>query len=286
MASRLLITGASGNVGRHLLRHLEARGSEKVLIARRKGSKAESSPHESVDFDFTDPRTFAPALARADYLFLLRPPALADVKRYFTPLFEALAGGNIKGVVFLSVQGAESSSFSPHHKIEIGLRASGVDWVFLRPGYFMENLINALGPDIRERREMVLPAGKAAFNWTAAADLGEATAKVLGDFPHHRQQAYALTGPERLDFFAVARLLSQALGKEVRFRSVSPWHYWQHRRKAGDHRDLVLVKLLLHFLPRLKPNPPQTNTLEQLLGREATTLVSFIQAHHGAWQKI
>lgn len=92
---------------------------------------------ESVRFDFTDPATFAPALAEVDRVFIMRPPHLGkpeDLK----PFVEALARqGGIRLVSFLSPIGVENNPVPPHHKIEKYIEQAKLPYCHIRPSFFI-----------------------------------------------------------------------------------------------------------------------------------------------------
>lgn len=90
-----------------------------------------------------------------DTIFLLRPPHLSDIDTYFKPLIFKIKDTNIKQIVFLSVQGAEKSKAIPHNKIERLINENELDFIFLRPSYFMQNLTTILIDDIKTKREIV-----------------------------------------------------------------------------------------------------------------------------------
>ena len=76
-------------------------------------------------FDFENEQTHEEAFFKVDILFLLRPPHISDVDKYFKPLLERAKNCDIENVVFLSVQGAEKSKVIPHNKIEHLIKALG-----------------------------------------------------------------------------------------------------------------------------------------------------------------
>ena len=89
-----------------------------------------------VPFDFADPATFA-TFDAVERMFLLRPPAIADVDRVIVPALRTAAERGVRHVVFLSIQGAERNRIVPHCKIEDYLSSSGMAWTFVRAAYFM-----------------------------------------------------------------------------------------------------------------------------------------------------
>ncbi len=103
-----------------------------------------------IRIDLEDTATFSPALRGVDILFLLRPPQISDVDRYFKPLLDPALVRKVKHIAFLSVQGVENSTIIPHHKIERLIRESGIPYTFLSPAYFMQNFTTTLRKDLVE----------------------------------------------------------------------------------------------------------------------------------------
>lgn len=154
MPQNILITGASGNVGQVILRHLPDQMSHRIYRATRDPEPRD----QELFFDFLKPGESQASLRNIDLLFLLRPPAISQVKKYFAPIIEAAVEEKVKHIFFLSVQGAEGTSFIPHARIERLILESGIPYTFFRPSYFMQNLTTTLLDDIRHGR-IFLPAG-------------------------------------------------------------------------------------------------------------------------------
>jgi uncharacterized protein YbjT (DUF2867 family) len=119
---KVLITGATGTVGNSVLKALiEIEHELEIFAGVRDKNIALSSfknfKAKPVKFDFTDSKTFRSALEGIDYLFLLRPPQISEVKTYFKPLLETAKKEQIQHIVFVSVQGVQHSKWIPHHKI-------------------------------------------------------------------------------------------------------------------------------------------------------------------------
>jgi uncharacterized protein YbjT (DUF2867 family) len=110
--------------------------------------------------DFARPASWPAALAGVDRLFLLRPPAIANARRYIYPVIDAARAAGVERIVFLSLLGAEKNPVVPHASVEKHLRRAGVPWTFLRPSFFMQNLSTTHRTDLEERDELYLPAGR------------------------------------------------------------------------------------------------------------------------------
>lgn len=273
----ILITGATGNIGREVIEHFDYTSGHTLFAAVQNPQKNPfTKPVELRAFDFYNLDIAHEALKGIDVVFLLRPPQIADVEKVFKPLVELFKSVGIKHVVFLSVQGAEEQPIIPHFKIEKLLRESGIPYTFMRPGYFMQNLTTTLAKDV-QRGEIYLPSGTAKFNWVDAADIGRATAEVLKATEQHRNQAYVITGREQLDFKTVAEMISRITGKPMRFKSPSPIAFFFKKLRDGEKVPMIFVLIMLHFLPRFTKLPPLSNDFKKLTGCDAGTLEEFIR---------
>lgn len=227
-------------------------------------------------FDFENINTFENALTDIDSIFLLRPAHISDVETFFKPLISAIKKHGVKEVVFLSVQGAEKSKIIPHHKIENLIKNEGIDHIFLRPSYFMQNLTTTLLGDIQQKKEILLPAGKAVFNWIDAKNIGEAAAELLLRFADFKNRAIEITGYENDNFYTVAMLLSSVLPFKIKYQSTNPLYFFRIKKKEGLKTGLILVMILLHFIPRFHKEPEISTFYEELTGKKPTTLLQFL----------
>lgn len=158
---KILITGATGNVGMEVIKCLVAIDNNFEIVAgvrdiEHEAAKLKEHLVSCVKFDFTNSQLVANALVSVDLLFLLRPPQLSNVKKYFAPLIASARAAGVKHIVFLSVQGVEKSTFIPHYKIEKLIVDSGIGYTFLRPAYFMQNFTTSLREELIENKKNFL----------------------------------------------------------------------------------------------------------------------------------
>ena len=279
---RILITGATGNVGHEVIRYLyDSNTPNQIIAGVRNINKAKSefkdySQLTYVQFDFEDSATFDNSLTNIDCIFILRPPHISDIDKYFGPLIKKIKEKKITQVVFLSVQGAEKSKVIPHNKIEKLITDYGLDFIFLRPSYFMQNLTTILLKDIQEKHSIILPAGKAKFNWIDIENIGEVTAKLLNDFDNYKNRVIELTGYENKNFYQVTDLINDLLDSNIKFDNANPLRFFWVKKNDGLNTGFIFVMMLLHFLPRFQSEPKISDFYEQLTGKKPTTLKDFI----------
>jgi len=280
----ILITGATGNVGWAVLRHLTHPNTHLNIIAGvrniEKGKNALRDFDVSlVSFDFKNVETFEPALAGIEVLFLLRPPQLADVGKYFTPLIKAVKKCGVKHIVFLSVQGVEKSKIIPHHKIEKLITDNKIAYTFLRPAYFMQNFSTMLRSDLVYKHRIYLPAGHAKFTLIDVDDIGLVAAKVLAEPLKHQDKKYELTNNETLTFAEMANKLSIGLGKKITFISPNLFTFFYTKRREGVSSMFILVMIMLHYFPRFRQTPNITTCVKNITGHQPKTFDEFVEAN-------
>jgi len=269
----VLVTGATGNVGELVVGQLLARG-ESVRAAVRPGrSTRPSGPAQAVGFDFEDPATFAPALEDVDRVFFMRPPQMSDAKA-MSPFIEAMCSAGIRHVVFLSVQGAGQNPFVPHHGIETLLKKSGLNWTFLRPSFFMQNLATTHLADIRDRGEIFVPAGRGKTNFIDVADIADAAAICLTT-PGHEGAAYELTGSEALTYEQVAAVLSEACDRPINYARPSAKQFKARMKAEGHPDEFVSVMGSIYAIAKLGMAAGTTDDFERLVGRAPVTFADW-----------
>lgn len=280
---RILVTGATGNVGMEVVHYLTQSNTKNQILAavRNVESAQRKFPNapalKYVPFDFEDPDTFSTAFEDIDILFLLRPPHLSNVEQYFKPLLDTAKSNGIKDIAFLSVQGAESSKLIPHHKIEQLILQLGFNYIFVRPSYFMQNLTTTFRSDIIDKKCITLPSAKSKFNWIDVKNIGEAIAQLILDFDQYKNQPYEITGNENMSFPEATHILSEIREEKIRFQSINPIRFYFKKKREGMDGGYALVMTLLHFLPRIQKEPEISDNYHCLTGKEPTTLYEFLK---------
>jgi uncharacterized protein YbjT (DUF2867 family) len=239
-----------------------------------------------VRLDFADPATYDAAFAGVEKLFLVRPPALARPQQDLFPALTAAREQGLRHVVFLSVQGVERLRVVPHARIEEWLRASGLDWTFLRASFFDQNLITVHGPVIAERDELLVPAGRGRTAFVDAYDIAEVAAQAMLDPVSAVRQAWTLTGSEALTYGEVAGILTAVLGRPIRYTQPGLVRYVVRARRELDMPPgLVATTSVVYTTARLGLAAGLTEDVARRLGRPPTTLTEFIRRERAAFER-
>ena len=279
--TKVLITGATGNVGTEVIKSLHNIHHQLDLYAGVRDPTSEDNKSGSlkikfIQFDFTDSTTYETALDGCGILFLLRPPQISEVAKYFVPIIDTCKAKGVQHIVFLSVQGVEQSKIIPHHKIEKLIVDSKIAYTFLRPAYFMQNFTTTLHDDLVNKKRVYLPAGNVKFTLVDVRDIGLVAAWVLANTAQHSNKSYELTCKDKLSFPEMAKKLSDILQTQIQYVSPNLVSFFVTKRRAGTPTMLILVMIMLHYLPRFQKEPEITNWIEQITGKQPITFEQFI----------
>jgi uncharacterized protein YbjT (DUF2867 family) len=282
----ILVTGATGAVGSAVVEHLVADG-QPVRALVRDPAKAAGVLPESVELargDLLDAASIGAALEGVDRMFLLSPPDERMLDMEHNAVAAAKAA-NLRHLVKLSVMDADPAARSyfarVHGQAEAAVRESGVPFTFLRPTFFMQNLLGSAGM-IKSQGAIYQPAGNGAAAYIDVEDIAAVGATVLTS-AGHEGKTYTLTGPELLTFAQVAEILSRVLGKPVRYVDIPrdtakqamlqmgmpEWYAEAISQLMDDLRDGKMARV--------------TRDVEDVTGRPPRTFEQFAIEHREAF---
>ncbi|MFJ2774541.1 SDR family oxidoreductase [Streptomyces sp. NPDC087300] len=217
----IVVTGATGNVGRPLTQALAEAGEQVTAVSRR----AAAVPHgvRHVTADLTEPAGFAAALDGAKSLFLLLSGDLHAPEARPAELVRLAAASGVRRVVLLSSQGVATRPLGPSRvamrAVEDALRDSGIDWSVLRPGGFASNAF-AWAESLRTQGTVNAPFGDVGVPVVDPVDIAEVAAACLLE-DRHNGGVFTLTGPEVITPRQQAVVIADALGSPVRFNELT-----------------------------------------------------------------
>lgn len=204
----IVVTGATGNVGRVLVDELTRKGEQVRAVSRNA---------EKYRADLANPEQLRPALDGANALFLLVSGAGAHVDA--PAVLDLAKAGGVTRVVLLSSQAAatrpDSVSHAPLRTIESAVRESGLEWTILRPGGFASNAF-AWSEQIRTQRTVFAPYAEIGLPIVDPSDIAEVASAVLRE-DGHAGSVYELTGPRLTTPRQRTAAIAEALGEPLRF---------------------------------------------------------------------
>ncbi|MEU3141755.1 NAD(P)H-binding protein [Nocardiopsis alba] len=210
---RVLVTGATGNVGRRVTAGLVEAGVS-VRALTRNPARADLPGAEIVRGDLTEPETVP--FDGVDRMFLFPEPSTAK------DLVERAVRAGVRRIVVLS-SGAVTGGFDTtfHPPVEQAAERSGVGWTQIRPGEFAANKLALWGPSIRAERVVRDPNPDGGWYPVHEWDVADAALAALLEDGHHGK-AYDVNGPELISLRDQVGAIADALGEEIRFEEVTP----------------------------------------------------------------
>ena len=280
----LLVTGATGHVGRELVRELDARGAAfRVLV--RDPARAAGLPDraERVIGDLDRPATLAAAMDGVERLFLLVPGI--GIEHTEHAVAAARAAG-VRHVVYLSSYAVIGDPVPAmgrwHREREELIRASGIPATFLRPGGFMTNAFDWL-PTLRAGGYVLDPVGPGRAAPIDPADIAAVAAVTLTEGGHEGEQ-YLLTGGETFTVAEQVQILAKATGRDIEIRAVAtPAEAVRFRYPHGAPQALADALIEGLTLMRADTVGVRTDTVRRLLGRAPRTFADWCARNAAAF---
>jgi uncharacterized protein YbjT (DUF2867 family) len=218
----ILITGASGNVGREVVKQALAVGL-KIRATFQSAAVAAQAPEglQGVIMDYSKPETIRAAVHGVEKIFLVGPPT-QELPQLEANLVKEVRAAGRTHIVKLSALGGRQSTFpSGHRESEENIEASGLPYTFLRPNGFMQNLVNYSAGSIRSQNAFYGCQGEGAVSLIDIRDIAAVAVIVLAA-SGHEGKSYSLTGGEALTNQQVAEKLSAVAGRKIKYVDLPP----------------------------------------------------------------
>ncbi|MEU5049108.1 NAD(P)H-binding protein [Streptomyces sp. NPDC021096] len=217
----IVVTGATGNVGRPLTRALGEAGQQVTAVSRHAAAVPNGVRH--VAADLAEQASLEPVLAGAEALFVLLPGDMHAAGASPASIIGEAAASGVRRIVLLSSQGVATRPFGPTRialrAVEDVLRESGLEWAILRPGGFASNAL-WWAESVRAQRVVAAPFGDVGVPIIDPEDIAEVAAACLLE-DRHAGGVYELTGPEVITPRRQAEAIAAALGSPVRFHGLT-----------------------------------------------------------------
>jgi uncharacterized protein YbjT (DUF2867 family) len=277
----ILVTGATGTVGRELVRQLlEGRRQVRVLVRdeRRLGDLAARVQVSAGNLD--DPASLRPALSGISGVFLLTSRTQQDAD-----VLAAAKDAGARHIVKLSTQEAgwvpvEGHGFWHREREEL-IQASGLAWTFLRPTMFMNTALE-WAATISAQRAVYFPMGAGQLAPVHPADVAAVAAAAL-TAAGHEDQGYELTGGQLMGAADMAATLSGVLGQPVSYVDIPEDAARQQMRQAGLPDYVTDGLLETYRLIRVGRFAYTTDTVQHVTGQPPRTFRQWCEQHRDAF---
>jgi uncharacterized protein YbjT (DUF2867 family) len=270
----LLVTGATGNVGREVVAALAARGEDVRAVVRDPARASAPAGVELVQGDLELPESLTPALAGARGVFLLGGwsdmPGLAQrieragVERVVLLTSRSVVGGRADNPVTRMWLDAEAA-----------VRATGLAWTLLRPSGYQSNALRWL-PQLQQGDVVRAPWPDVAIAAIDPADIAAAAAVALTE-PGHAGEAYSLSGPEPLTPADQVATLAGVLERPLRYEPLSDEE--ARAAMAADTPEPYIEAFFRFYSAGEFDDSPVLDTVERITGRPPRTFAKWARAH-------
>jgi uncharacterized protein YbjT (DUF2867 family) len=283
----ILVTGASGNVGRAVLNEVARTGAKHKAMYRSANEATKASAgSQTVIADFAKRETLAAALRDVDAVYLVCSP-IPDLVQLESNMIDACITAGVKHIVLNSALGAGeySKSFpSWHRKVEDKLKRSGISFTILRPNSLHQNVLTYFAPSIRAQGAFYSSMRNAPVSFLDVRDIAAVAAKTLAG-GEHAGKTYELNGPEAITYAALAQKISRHAGRTVEYLDIPI----EAQRKAMLDQGMpawqvdALLDLQEYYTSGNGGAVDQL--LPKLLGRPPITIDGFLAEFSGEFRR-
>jgi uncharacterized protein YbjT (DUF2867 family) len=274
---RILVTQATGRIGREVVPRLMERGCAVTAgtVEPQRAALLFGDAVEVEELDYLRPETYDAAALHASRVLLVPTPLDPQADEQLDPFLEQAAKAGVEHVVLLSAMGLEWRRHVAVRRVERKLLEIGMPCTFIRPNWYMQNfLAGYLSVPIRQSGNFALPLEDSEISFVDARDVADVIADVLcGDVQDG--ETLTLTGPEALTLDRAAGLLSEATARRIRYRAVSDDEMRQRLAYYGWPQERADVAIGLFRSMRNGERAAVTDTVEQRLGRLPRDFATF-----------
>lgn len=277
----ILVTGATGNVGSAAVRLLAAQHRPTRALVRDPSRALRDGAVEIVTGDFDRPDTLDAAMGGIDTILLVSPAVPAQE-------IAVIDSAVRNGVTHLVKITSKASADSPvgrrrgQAQIEAHLETTGLAFTLLRANAYMQNLL-ALAPMIKQTGGFLMSAGDGKVGMIDARDVAAAAVAVAAAPGSHARKTYWLTGPGLITYTDVARELTDALGRAVEYRQISPAEHRAVMIQVGVPEAVAMSNAQAFGLIADGDAAWLSDDVESITGTAPRSLHAFIADHVAAF---
>ena len=291
----ILITGATGNFGSKAIKHLLNKGvaAKDIAALVRDGEDAKLLIDKGINVrmgDYADIDSMTKAFAGVDKMLLISSNdrgAVENRTKHHINAITAAKEANVKHIAYTSFvrkPGHEDSAIADfensHVESEKFLKESGIHYTILQNGIYQEMILAFVSEKVAETGTILFPAAEGKASWVLREELAEAAINVLTS-EGHENKTYNLTNNTSVGFEEIAKYISEALGKEVSYKSPDVERFKAIMEKAGVPDMYIGMFVMWGTAVAEGMMDVEDITLESLLGRKPASVKQFINQVYG-----
>lgn len=284
---KILITGASGSLGKLVIKHLLKKEEAKnIAVLVRNAEKNEDLKSQGIDVrvgDYNNYESLVAAFRGIDKLYFISGSDFNDRSQQHKNVVNAAKETRVKHVIYTSFLRKDESSASPisfvvadHIDTEIWLKESGMKYTILKHNLYMDMLPIFMGEKVLETGTIYQPAGEGKAAFTLREDMAEVAAHILTTEGHENKE-YDITTDKAYSYNDIAAIISNITGKTIRYTSPSVEEFNKTMTEAGVPEEYIA--LFAGFSQAISQGEiDKTNSvIEELIGRKATSVEEYLR---------
>jgi len=282
MDNKILVTGATGNIGREVITQLKTKNAN-FIAGTRSGNAIEGV--ETVKLDFADKVSLEIALEGVTTLFLLLPTD-PEVVQFGKNAIEIAKKSGVKHIVRSSGSFANVNSDLLIEKLlgttDKDIKESGMNYTITAPSSFMQNFSTSMASDYKGG-SIYQSAGDAKISWIDVRDIAAVNVEVLMNSEKYLKQTLAITGSESFNYGEAIKQMNEILGKETKYIAIP------NEAASKTMKDMQFPQFIIDLLLSLNDSIKQghfvevTDTVEKIIGRKPITFKQFVTDNKSVW---
>ena len=281
MSDRILVTGATGNIGGGIVKLLKDRNADFVAA----GSSRSIEGVESVTVDFADTKSLEAAMEGISTLFMVLANH-PDMLGWGRNVIDSAKKCGVKHIVR---SGGSLADVKSPLKVRqtIGatdeyLKDSGMDYTITAPSFFMQNFINFFADDYKNGA-IYQPAGDGKIGWTDLRDIAAVNVEVLLNPDGFKNQTLTITGGEALSYAEAVDVMNDVLGKGSTYVAVTDEAAIQAMTEMQFPQFVIDVMISLNHCIVEGYAEELTDTVEKVTGNSPISFKRFVEDNKGSW---
>ena len=281
MAGKILVTGATGNIGGEIVKRLKEKNADFVAATNSRSIEGV----DSVALNFADIQSLEAAMQGISTLFMVLANH-PDMTTWGKNVIDTAKKSGVKHIVRSSGSLADGNSAIGVRKVlaetDRYLKESGIDYTITAPDFFMQNFINFHGDDYKNGA-LYLPAGNGKVAWVDVRDIAAVNVDVLLNPEKYRNQTLTITGPKALSYAEAVAVLNDVLGKDTKYVAVSDEDAIKAMTEMKFPEFLIDLMIDLNQCVREGFAEETTTTVKDVTGNDAISFEQFVHDNKGAW---
>ncbi|SFZ89954.1 NAD(P)H dehydrogenase (quinone) [Flaviramulus basaltis] len=287
MKGNILITGATGSLGKSVLNNLlKDFPSDKLSVLVRDDNKTTEFKNKGVTTfvgDYDNYNSLVSAFKTIDSLYFVSGSDIANRTKQHENVINAAKEAGVKHIVYTSFVRENETQNSPiatvaeaHLKTEKWLKNSGIDYTILKHTIYMDFIPMFLGEQMLDTGVAYLPAGDGKNSFVTRNDMAEVGAKILTSLEDHKNKEYDIINENTIGFKDIASQISEITGKQIQYVSPSQKEYIETLTKAGVPQEYIGVFAGFSEAFKQEEFIKTGTTIKALIGRKPTNIKEFL----------